>query len=242
MENKFNLPTETVELPSKGLLYPPTSPLAEGKVEMKYMTAREEDILTNANYIKDGSVLDRLLQSMIVTKFDFNELLVADKDALLIAARILGYGKDYKFKYDGEDQVIDLTTLDPRPINEELYKDGNSFNFKLPMSGADITFKLLSHGDTKKLEKEMEGLRKINKNVPELTTRLKYIITSVNGSSDVKDIRELVDDFLLAQDSRALREYIKQVQPGIDLVFSPPGSAEEITIPFGLGLFWPDAI
>lgn len=241
MENKFNLPTETVELPSKGLLYSPTSPLAEGKVEMKYMTAREEDILSNVNFIKDGSVLDRLLQSMIVTKINYNELLSADKDALLIAARILGYGKDYKFTYGGEEHVIDLTTLDHKEIDTTLYQNGNNFNFTLPASTVDVTFKLLNQTDEKNLQKELEGLKKISKNVPELSTRLKYIITSVQGDSDQKTIREFVDNYLLAKDSKALREYIKKIQPGVDIVFSPPGDTSTVNIPVGTEFFWPDA-
>lgn len=241
MENKFDLPTETVELPSKGLLYPSTSPLAQGKVEMKYMTAREEDILTNTNYMKDGSVLDRLLQSMIVTKFEFNELLAVDKDALLIAARVLGYGKDYKFTYGDEDYTIDLTKLDSKELDESVFSKGNNFNFTLPQSGVTVTFKFLTHGDEKKLAKEIEGLKKISKNVPEYTTRLKHIITAINGDSDPKAVREFIDQYLLAQDSRALRAYIKEIQPGVDIVFSPPGSTTDIAVPIGLEFFWPDS-
>ena len=241
MENKFNLPTETVELPSKGLLYNPTSPLAQGKVEMKYMTAKEEDILTNANFIKEGIVLDKLLQSMIVTKFNYDELLAVDKDSLLIAARVLGYGKDYKFSYEGEEYVVDLTTLDSKEIDETLFSKGNNFNFELPQSGVVLTFKFLTHGDEIKLKKDIEGLKKISKNVPEYTTRLKHIITAVNGDNDPKAIREFVDEYLLAQDSRALREYMKQIQPGVDIVFSPPGSTTDIPVPFGLEFFWPDS-
>jgi hypothetical protein len=98
-ENKFKFPTEMVDLPSKGLIYPEDSPLAEGKIEMKYMTAREEDILTNQAYIKQGTVLDKLLQSLIITKINYDDLILGDKNALFIAARVLGYGKDYTFEY-----------------------------------------------------------------------------------------------------------------------------------------------
>ena len=95
MEQTQKFPTEVVDLPSKGKLYPPDSPLASGTIEMKYMTAKEEDILTNQNYIEKGIVIDKLLQALIVDKtIDYNELLVGDKNALLIAARILGYGKE----------------------------------------------------------------------------------------------------------------------------------------------------
>ena len=92
MEQKHQFPTEEVTLPSKGLLYPKESPLSKGVIEIKYMTAKEEDILTNQNYIQKGTVIDKLLQSLIVTPIDYNDLLTGDKNAILIAARILGYG------------------------------------------------------------------------------------------------------------------------------------------------------
>ena len=95
----FNLPTETIELPSKGLLYPEGHPLSNGTIEIKYMTAKEEDILTNQNYIQNGTVLDKLLKSLIITEFDYNDLVIGDKNAVMIAARILGYGAEYKFQY-----------------------------------------------------------------------------------------------------------------------------------------------
>ena len=106
---EFKFPTEEVELPSKGLVYPKDNPLSSGKIEMKYMTAKEEDILTNQNYIKQGIVIDKLLKSLIVSKVNYDDLIVGDKNAVLIAARILGYGKDYDFQYKGEEVTIDLT-------------------------------------------------------------------------------------------------------------------------------------
>ena len=110
--SKFSLPTETVELPSKGLLYPESSPLSKGTIEMKYMTAKEEDILTNNNYIQDGTALDKAIQSLIVDKsIKYGDLLVGDKNALMIAARILSYGKDYPIYYAGKDYLVDLSTF-----------------------------------------------------------------------------------------------------------------------------------
>ena len=114
MENqpKMSLPTETVELPSKGLLYPLDNPLSSGKIEMKYMTAKEEDILSNQNYIRQGVVFDKLFQSLIVSKINYDDLTVGDKNAILIAARILGYGKDYQVKYPhpttGVEEIITI--------------------------------------------------------------------------------------------------------------------------------------
>ena len=179
-ENKFKFPTEVVELPSKGLLYPEGHPLAEGKIEMKYMTAREEDILTNQAYIKQGTVLDKLLQSLIVTKINYDDLIVGDKNALFIAARILGYGGNYSFDYDGESHTVDLSTLNSKEFDESLITKGsNEFSFTLPYSETKITFKILTSSDERKIEKELTGLKKINKdNSPELSTRLKYTLSS----------------------------------------------------------------
>ena len=240
-ENKFKFPTEMVELPSKGLIYPEGSPLSEGKIEMKYMTAREEDILTNQAYIKQGTVLDKLLQSLIITKINYDDLIVGDKNALFIAARILGYGGNYSFDYDGESHTVDLSTLNSKEFDESLITKGsNEFSFTLPYSETKITFKILTSSDERKIEKELTGLKKINKdNSPELSTRLKYIITSVEGDREEKTIREFVDNYLLARDSRALREYIKQVQPDIDLKYTLSSGAE-VTIPISLTFFWPD--
>jgi hypothetical protein len=109
-DNKPNFPTETIELPSKGLIYPEDNPLSSGKIEMKYMTAKEEDILSNQSYIKDGTVIDKLLQSLIVTKINYKDLIVGDKNAILIASRILGYGAEYTFEYKGEEVTVDLLT------------------------------------------------------------------------------------------------------------------------------------
>jgi len=239
---EFKLPTEIVDLPSQGKLYPKDHPLAEGKIEMKYMTAKEEDILTNQAYIRDGVVLDKLLQSLIVTKFDYNDLLIGDKNAIMVAARILGYGKDYKFNYASEEQVVDLSQIEPLPLTEEVKKaESNEFSFTLPSSENTVTFKLLTHKDEKKIEQELKGLSKINKNSsPIVTTRLKHQILSVNGEDEKPKIREFVDNFLLAQDSRALREEIKRIGPDVDLTFFPEGSDRRVDIPIGLSFFWPD--
>ena len=242
MEEKFTLPTETVELPSKGLLYSKDSELAKGTVEIKYMTAKEEDILTNQAYIKSGIVLDKLLKSLIVSKIEYDDLLIGDKNAIMVAARILGYGSEYSFEYLGEPQTVDLSQIENKPLKEELFKNGtNEFNFTLPKSGNNITFKLLTHKDEQDVNRELEGLKKINKdNSPELSTRLKYLITSVNGERDKKDIRNFVDNYLLAQDSRALREYVKEIQPDVDLTFFPDGNDVRVNIPIGVSFFWPD--
>ena len=158
VEQKPQFPTEEVTLPSKGLLYPEGSPLRSGKVSMKYMTAREEDILTNQNYIKNGTVIDKLLESLLVNKnIDLKDLLVGDKNAILVAARILGYGQEYTFSYPhpttgvDEEVTIDLTEAEDKFFNESLMINGkNEFEFELPVSKAKLTFKLLTQSDETK--------------------------------------------------------------------------------------------
>lgn len=245
MESKFNLPTETVELPSKGLLYPEDSPLAKGTIEMKYMTAKEEDILTNRNYIADATVIDRLLKSLIVTEgIDFNQLLVGDKNAIMIAARILAYGKDYNIVLrDGEKHTVDLSKFNEKPLHPSILQNKvNEFKFTLPHTGNEITFKLLTHQDEINIEKELNGLKKIDKlSSPEVTTRLKAIITSINGLREQKDIRDYVDNYILAKDARALREEYSKIQPDVDLTLNIDSVEEGATLPIGLDFFWPDS-
>lgn len=245
MESKFKLPTETVELPSKGLMYPKDSILASGKIEMKYMTAREEDILTNQNYIANGTVIDRLLKALIVSDINYDDILVGDKNAIMVAARILSYGKDYEVAYGGERHTVDLSLLDNRPIEASLYQGPETeFSFTLPASGIEIKFKLLTHGMEKKIDNEIKGLKKIQKdNAPEATVRLKHMITEVDGSRERKDVRDFVDNYFLARDARAFREYYNSIQPDVDMnvTLEVNGEEEVVDLPITLNFFWPDA-
>jgi hypothetical protein len=246
MDSKIKFPTETIELPSKGLLYPEGHPLSSGKVEMKYMTAKEEDILTNQNYIKQGIVIDKLLQSLLVTKFDYEDLFLGDKNAILVAARVLGYGKDYSFTYNSEEIMVNLAELPTIELDESLIleKGVNSFKYVLPNSQNEITFKLLTGKIEKAVDAEVKGLKRINKNnSAELSTRLKHQITSVNGDEDQKTIREFVDNYLLAKDASAFRVHLKSINPDVKMTFVYEGEngEEEVAIPLQVQFFWPDA-
>ena len=247
---KITVPSEIVELPSKGVLYPDDHPLKAGTIEMKYMTAREEDILTNQSYIKNGVVLDKLFQALILTKFDYNDLLLCDKNAIMIAARVLGYGKDYPVTvtspYTGEDvdYTVDLTTIGEREIDWSKLENGkNEFEFELPASKRKVTFSLLTHGIQKKIDAEQRAIKKLKKDAS-LTTMLKYVITSIDGDSSDGAIRKFVDRELFAIDSRALRKHIKSVTPDLDLVIEVPdgesGDTFRSSINIGLDFFWPD--
>lgn len=233
---------EEIKLPSNGLVYPADNPLSKGIIEMKYMTAKEEDILLNQNYLKNGTALDKLMKSLIVTPINYDDLIVGDKNAIMIAARILGYGPEYTFEYDGEEHTVDLAQIDSKPLDESLFTPGtNEFNFTLPTSKIPVTFRLLTGKDEKNITRELEGLKKIHKdNIPELSTRMKYILTSIDGNTELSEIREFVDKRMLARDSQALRSHIKQIQPDVDLTFFPSGNDVSINIPIGVNFFWPD--
>ena len=245
-EHKQTFPSEEVTLPSKGLLYPKDHPLSKGVCEIKYMTAREEDILTNQNLIKNGTVIDKLLQSLIVTEFDYNDLLIGDKNAILVAAHILGYGQEYTFTYNGEEVSIDLSELQTQYLDESTMIEGkNEFSYTLPHTNTAITYKLLTSKDEKKIEDEIKGLKKINKqSSPDLSTKLKHQILSVNGETDVKVIRDFVDNYMLARDSRDFRAHIRNTQPDIQMKFDyigPNGVEEDAVVPMTAGFLWPDA-
>jgi hypothetical protein len=253
-DQKF--PTEIVELPSKGLLYPKDNPLSSGKVEMKYMTAKEEDILTTQSYIKQGVVLDKLFKALIVGNGEgkpvvYNDILIGDKNAIMVAARVLGYGKDYEVTVttpSGEKQkeMIDLTSFDDEPFDESLITPGiNNFEFQLPTSKRKVTFKILSHRDQTAIDKELKGLKKLKDGYgsKDLTTRLIHSITSIDGEEDRGKIRNFVKNELLAIDSRALRTYVKQVSPDIDLnieiVDQETGDTFDMSLPIDVNFFWP---
>tara|TARA_R110001592_G_scaffold100565_2_gene285246 strand:+ start:20 stop:751 length:732 start_codon:yes stop_codon:yes gene_type:complete len=240
--SEFTTPTEKVELPSKGLVYPKESPLSSGIIEMKYMTAKEEDILMNQSYIKKGTAIDKLLKSLIVTEIDYDNLVVGDKNAIMVAARVLGYGPDYSFEHGGEEHTVDLGQLENKPFDESSITQGlNEFPYTLPYSKAEITYKLLTNKDEKNINRELEGLKRLNKeSSAELSTRLKFMITSVNGDRDISKIREFVDKRLLARDSKTLRKHIKNTQPDVDLTFFPTPNSSGVNLPIGLSFFWPD--
>ena len=240
--SEFKFPTEEVDLPSKGLVYPKDHILRSGKVEIKYMTAKEEDILTNQAYIKNGTVLDKLIDSVIVTEgINHKDLIVGDKNAVMIATRILGYGADYKIIIAGEEQSIDLGKIENKEFDSSLITDGqNEFSFTLPYSKINITYKILNGLDEDKISREVAGLKKLNKNnSSELTTRMKYMILSINGDSDKKSVREFVDQSFLARDARAFRDHIKTTSPDVDLSYVLD-SGKEVEVSIGLSFFWPE--
>jgi len=256
-QQEYKFPTETIDLPSKGLLYPQGTALSQGSVEVKYMTAKEEDILTSQNLIKNGTVIDRLLRSLIVSPINYNELLVGDKNAIMVAARILAYGKEYKVELtdpnsgEKQEEIVDLTQFDYKEFNTDAIEPGqNKFIFNLPAAKRTIEFRLLCHGDEQSVQDELKRVKKQFKGgfagvKPELSTRLKKMILTVDGDNDPIKIRNFVENEFLSRDSLAFREHIETISPDIDLTYSyyseSTGEQNEIMLPMSVQFFWPRA-
>lgn len=242
--------TELVKLPSKGLLYDKEDPLHLGTVEMKYMTTKEEDILSNRSYISSGVVLDKLFQSMLITKFNYDNLLLGDRNAIMISAAIYGYGATYNthvIRENGTKQPVsvDLSAIKHKEIDESLIVPGtNRFKFELPLSKDVVEFQLLTVGLQRQIEQSLANERKYGgKEEKNLTTRLRYMICAINGSEDKGKISKLIDNMRVT-DSRALREFIGKVQPDVNLeievIDEETGQPFRAEITLGLDLFWPD--
>ena len=177
-ENQYAFPTEVLSLPSKGLLYPKDSPLSSGTIEVKYMTAREEDILTSQNLIERGTVIDTLLSSVIADpKVKLDDLLIGDKNALMVGTRVLGYGPEYNVTITDPDtgleteHTFDLGKLETKKIDDKVFKNGNKFEFTLPISKKVIEFKLLTHKDEREIEQELKAYEKV-KNTTGITKEM----------------------------------------------------------------------
>lgn len=242
-------PAETIELPSKGVFYPEDSPLRSGTIELYYMTTKHEDILTSPNLIQKGIVLDKLIDALIATKgVKSSDLLVGDLNAVMVAARILGYGKDYETSLicpscgSEVEQVVNLSELNMENSPEDTKIP--SFKVTLPLSKKEVVLKLLTRGDELKIDKEVKGLKKINNEIePETTTRLKFIVKSVDGDSNPAVIWQFVDN-MLVRDARYLREQYRKMIPDVNFniqVECTCGTTQTMRLPIGADFFWPDA-
>jgi hypothetical protein len=253
MEQQYDFPTEVLDLPSKGLTYPKDHPLAKGTIEIKYMTAKEEDILASQNLIKKGVVLDKLFESIIAEKgVTPTDIFIGDKNAILLATRVLGYGADYRvemndpFTLERQEVIIDLSKIQTKEVDETILNRENRYKFKLPKSGKEIEFKLLNHGDEIEITKEVQALERIGKGTvaaADVTTRLRYMIVSVDGNTDRGFINKWVVNGFLALDTKAFRKYVREISPDMDLKFeftsSITGETEALDIPFGINFFYP---
>ncbi len=243
-DNKF--PSEMIDLPSKGKFYSKESPLSEGKIEIKYMTAKEEDILTSQNLIKKGVVIDKLLNSLILTKgVSTDDLLLGDKNAIMVAARILAYGPEYVCEITNpttgelQEQVFNLADCPFKETEKDVTE--NLFECELPISKKKIKFSLLTGKEEKLIDVDLKASAKFAGGVvPELTTRLRYLIKEVDGDDSQSVINQTAMN-MLARDSIFLREELQKVSPDIELSqeIEIGGQSVKVDIPMTVEFFWP---
>ena len=249
-QKSFPFTTEIITLPSKGLVYPESNPLSKGEITIKLMTAKEEDIITNQNLIRKGLHLDKLLESVVVEPgVDINDLVLGDKNAILVSSRILAFGTDYDVTInDPADNepvsvTVDLSKIKIKEVDDLKLNRDNEYEFILPRTKTPIKFKLLTHGDEILIAKDIEASEKLTKQSNEITTRYRRIIIEVNGTRDFGYISNFVSNQLLAADSKALRKYISEITPDLDLTFDYEslitGETEALRIPFGVDFFYP---
>jgi len=218
------------------------------------MTAREEDILASQNLIRKGVVLDKLFESVVVEEgLDIGDIFVGDKNAILLATRVLGYGADYEvevtdpFTLEQQKVSIDLSKVQTKDIDFDKLNTQNRYEFELPTSKKKIVFKLLTHKDEMDINKDIQAMQRLSGKgeapSQDVSTRLRYMIQEVDGNTDRGFINNFVKNNLLARDSRALRNYVREISPDLDLTFNftsdITGETEALDIPFGAGFFYP---
>lgn len=249
----YEVPVESVPLPSGGITYPPESPLYRKEtVEIRAMTAREEDILTSKALIKKGTVISHLLQSCLIDKsINVDDMLSGDRNAVMTALRVTGYGADYKVEVDcpacGErsKQVFNLADLAINRLQITPVAEGaNAFETVLPVTKKTVRFKFLTGHDEQEIMVTNERRKKQGMTADHLVTmRLQHAIVSVDGKTDRNKIGLFIRN-MPARDSLVLRRFIDNNEPGIDMKswMDCPSCLEhsEVRLPLGASFFWPD--
>jgi len=250
----FEIPIESVPLPSRGVAYPQDSPLhCVETVDIRAMTAREEDILTSRALIKKGTVITALLQSCLTDKrIDVTKMLSGDRNAVMVALRITGYGSEYSSEVDCPNcqtrskQDFDLTSLPLKILEVQPINIGeNVFEFTLPITKKVVRFRFLTGADEEEILVVQERKKKSGALTDNLvTTKLQYSIVAIDGELD----KNLIGSFIRnmpARDSLALRQFIDKNEPGIEMkgYIDCPSCSEssEVKMPLGASFFWPDA-
>ena len=249
----FVVPTEFVELPSQGKFYSESHPLYEkDSIEVRQMTAKEEDMLTSRTLLKKGVALDRVISSLIVNRsIDPDSLLVGDRNAIIIATRVAGYGHMYETKVTcpscGENQEysFDLNSAniydgsDAKDLGVQFNNDG-TFNTTLPRTGVDVQFRLLTGRDEKTFLNGMQSDRKA-KSEKNVTRQLSAIVVSLNGDTSMQ-AKQYFTDNVPSIDSRHLRLVYRLAAPNVDLTqhfeCSECSHEQEMEVPLSADFFW----
>ena len=227
-KQKGTIPSEIVTLISKGQVYPMDSPLRQGKLEMRYMTAYDEDILTNASYMKEGVTIDKLLQSLIVSDISYNELAGIDKDGLILNARLLSYGAEYNVTVidpktgNSLERTVDLSTIKTKTLDIESDDNGE---FSYETEKLSIKFKFPT------LDQESETI----------SSYLGNVITEINGARKKSDIENFIKYNFLIAESKKFQKYIIENTPKLILEYDfegEDGSTFTSTFQVGPNFFW----
>lgn len=253
-ELSIEVPTECVPLPSLGKVYPADSALCNAEtIDIKAMTTKEEDILTSRALIKKGVVVTHLLQSCILDKrINVLDMLSGDRNAIMVAIRVTGYGVDYDAEIEcgnpecgvKKERTFNLADLVIKRLNiEPVQPNTNLFQFKLPYTKHVVNFKFLTGSEEEDIASSQERMKKQGMPTDTLvTSRLLYAIQAVNNVTDRNQISRFVRN-MPARDSRDLRSYIDQNEPGIEMKQTTAcplcGHEEEVAIPMGVNFFWP---
>lgn len=253
MSSANSVPTELVPLPSRGKVYPPESPLANLEaLEIRAMTAKDEDILTSRALLKQGKAIDALLRNCIVNKaLDIDSMLTGDRNAILVGIRMTGYGPEYKVKTqcpkcdEFAEQEFDLSTIPLKMLDAEpLEPNTNRFFFTLPMSKKNVEFRLPTGADDRAIADALDKMRKKSGAGSEnlVTGRLHHQIVSIDGEDDRNKLLQLVRN-MSAKDSRDLRKFMDSISPGIEMkqiiTCGECTLSSEVDVPMGTEFFWP---
>tara|TARA_Y100000310_G_scaffold111997_1_gene110416 strand:- start:2217 stop:3053 length:837 start_codon:yes stop_codon:yes gene_type:complete len=248
----FVIPTEFVDLPTKGKFYSVDHPLHNVEtIEIRYMTAKETDILSSKQLLKKGVAVDRMLQNLIIDKnIKIEQLFTGDKNAILMAARISGFGQSYEASITcrncsaTSEQSFDLSEVNVKEAPEEAnYGENGTFFITLPQTKIEAECRLLTSNDEAKMSAKTEKKRKLKLPESILTDQLKLVIVSLNGITDRSTVEEFVD-VMPAQDSNHLRNEYDKMRPDIDLSYQfeceQCESLSDVSIPFSVNFFWPE--
>lgn len=254
----FSMPTEHVELPSGGVFYPERHPLHNQEtIEIKYMTAKEEDILTSPSLIKKGLTVERLLRSVIIDKtIDPQHLLVGDRNAIIIASRVTGYGAEYKAQTtcpmcltqaSWEVNLADLKVSSggvdcSDGYNVKVGKNVGEYDITVPKTNIIVTVRLLTGRDEFAISERTRKRKKHTQEETNLVTQMKSMIVAVNGSRKDGDIEKLIE-FLPAFDSRYIRNAYAKINPNLDMKYpfecQSCDHEDTMEVPLTAEFFWP---
>jgi len=250
----FVVPTHTVELPSRGNYYPQGSTMAgREKVEIKQMTAKQEEILSNADYLTDGTMLDRLVSSILTDNtINVEEMFSGDKNAIIVEARRTSYGSEYSVTQtcenckNNEVFIFDLSkvSIEDQEIEGVTYsEETNLFSFKLPSTGLDVSIKMLSSADQRFLNEQNDKAKKLNIENSETLNFLRRCVVSVSNIEDKQLLNDLFS-VLPVLDIRKIKKVSNSIVPTLntkqEVTCGGCGHVTESEVPFSLGFFWPD--